>query len=87
METLQNSGNIENDSLYSLYTNSSMLAFKNNILERLVRNTISETELSERADLIGINLEAPCFTVMIFQNTTMPLIDSTSRLIHILKET
>ncbi|HEY8500885.1 MAG TPA: response regulator [Clostridia bacterium] len=87
METLQKTAeNIENDSLYSLYENSSMLAFKNNILERWVRNAISESELSERADLIGINLEAPCFTVMIFQNAALPLdIDSASRLMHILK--
>ncbi len=86
-ETLQKTvENIENDSLSALYTNSSMLAFKTNILERWVRNTISESELTERANLLGINLDASSFTVMVFQNIAAPLdIESISRLMQILK--
>lgn len=87
VETLQKTAeNIDNDSISNLYENSSMHAFKNNILDRWARNTISESELSERAELIGINPESCCFTVMIFQNAALqPDIDGISRLMRILE--
>jgi two-component system response regulator YesN len=88
IETLQKTvENIENDSLSKLYTNTSMMAFKSNILERWIRNSISEIELMERAELIGINLESPYFTVLLFQNMDAPMdIDNSSRLLHILEK-
>ena len=72
---------------YLSCTNTSMMAFKSNILERWIRNSISETELMERAELIGINLESPYFTVLLFQNMNAPMdIDNSSRLLHILEK-
>lgn len=45
---------------------SHMAAFKSNILDRWLCASISEEELTERAGMLGVNLEADCFTVVVF---------------------
>lgn len=42
-----------------------MAAFKSNILDRWLCNTISEAELMERADMLGLDLHADSFTTVV----------------------
>lgn len=45
---------------------SHMAAFKSNILDRWLCNSISDEELMERAGMLGVNLQADRFTVIVF---------------------
>lgn len=55
----------ERDQLNSTYGRA-MLTFRNAFTEQWVKNLLTNTELSTKADLLGINLEAPRFTSIIF---------------------
>lgn len=44
----------------------SMMTFRNAFTEQWLKNLLSNAELSTKADLLGINLDAPSFTVAVF---------------------
>lgn len=55
----------EREQLNSTYGRS-MMTFRNAFTEQWLKNLLSNGELSTRAELLGINLDAPCFTVVVF---------------------
>ncbi len=55
----------ERDQLNYTYGRA-MLTFRNSFTEQWLKNLLSTNELATKADLLGINLSAPNFTVVIF---------------------
>ena len=58
---------IEREELSRSY-GASILTFRSNFAEQWVKNLLSQNELSERASLLGINIEVDNYTVVIFNS-------------------
>lgn len=61
----------EREQLSSTYGRT-MLTFRNAFTEQWLKNMLANNDLATKADILGINLDAPSFTVVIFSCTKSP---------------